>query len=532
VQSINENDPVAIVSFDSQVRLEQDFTTDTEQLLSVIDGLQVSGRTALYDAAVQAVQVANNAPTPRRAIVLLSDGAEFGGLSMSSREAGLEVAQQAGVPVFTIGLGFGTDRTYLEGLSVGTNASFFESPTPDELAEIYTGLAALFRTQYIITIESDIPGDGTEYEFTLTAETPDGTTPADTGTIRAPIPVPIVRLDEAQFATAFSEATTIAPTILADDELESIIVSIDDTPIETADDGSFTLDPLEYPPGDYTLSVTATDIDGDSGSASTTFSTAALASDVSFVFEADEPLTEPTTVIVNADGQTPATSATYAIIGDDISELFEENTDAENDFPLTIDPINYAPADYTLTVGVVNEGGATANLNQAFTVGAVAPRDVSFDNIADDTEITETTDIVISAETQVGADIDSITLSYTDADGNTVTLDDTTLNPATLQPGVIELMATVTDTNGQTATGTSAVTIAALPPVITIGDIESPLMDNTAVDITIESQTPILSVEYNFGDDINISRSPDANGDYPAIPLDIQTIGAGDAVLV
>src|SRR5690606_32371961 len=118
-----------------------------------------------------------------------------GGNSQVGRDAASLEALTRGVPVYTIGLGFGTDRTYLENLSTGTNARFYESPTSDELEGIYQELAALLRSQYVITLNADIPLDGTEYDFGIQVTTDAGTAEA-TSTLRAPIPVPVVRLPD------------------------------------------------------------------------------------------------------------------------------------------------------------------------------------------------------------------------------------------------------------------------------------------------------------------------------------------------
>ncbi|NJM85514.1 MAG: VWA domain-containing protein, partial [Leptolyngbyaceae cyanobacterium RM2_2_21] len=86
------------------------YTTDKAQLLNVIDTLPFGGQTALYQAGADAVEIAARAPNPRRVVVLLSDGAEFGGISRAARGGALELAEIRGVPVYTIGLGFGIDQ--------------------------------------------------------------------------------------------------------------------------------------------------------------------------------------------------------------------------------------------------------------------------------------------------------------------------------------------------------------------------------------------------------------------------------------
>jgi hypothetical protein len=232
----------------------------------VIAGLNARGETALYQGAYDAVEVAAASPTPRRALILLSDGAEYGGESEVGRDAAAARALELGVPVYTIGLGFGIDRTYLNSLSSATGSQYYESPAPEELTQIYTDLAAKLRSQYVITLETDLPLDGTQYTLALRVTTPNGTADA-AATLRAPIPVPILQLPE--LTDPLTETTEIRATLLADDPVESVSFQInDDEPVITsADSPAISIDPVGYLPGDYLLTVSATDEDGDTGSA-------------------------------------------------------------------------------------------------------------------------------------------------------------------------------------------------------------------------------------------------------------------------
>ncbi len=216
VENIGPSDPVAIMTFGTHVRVAQDYTTDKATLLSVIDSVYAAGETALYQAAYEATQLAAQSPTPRRAVILLSDGAEYGANSTVARDDAVQEAIVRGVPIYTIGLGYGFDRTYLQQLSGSTNAGNYESPTPDQLTQIYTDLAAKLRSQYVITLDAPLPLDGTEYELGLQVTTPDGTVQAST-TLRAPIPVPVVQLPALD--QPLTEPTQITATILHDDPL-------------------------------------------------------------------------------------------------------------------------------------------------------------------------------------------------------------------------------------------------------------------------------------------------------------------------
>ena len=110
VNALGPDDPIAIVTFSNDATVLREFTTDKADLLAAIDGLVPFGQTALYDGAATGIELAAEAPYPRRAVILLSDGAEYGGASLTGRENAPELSPVRGVPVYTIGLGFGLDQ--------------------------------------------------------------------------------------------------------------------------------------------------------------------------------------------------------------------------------------------------------------------------------------------------------------------------------------------------------------------------------------------------------------------------------------
>jgi len=155
----------------------------------------------------------------------LSDGAEFGGRSQAARTDALAAALGRGVPVYTIGLGFGFDRTYLQQISGGTSANFDESPTADELITIYRNLASKLRSQYIITLDaSSILVDGNTYGLDIQAISGEAIDVAR-AELRAPIPVPIVSLGELP-SEPIAEPVEIPVTVLADDPVSNFSFSL------------------------------------------------------------------------------------------------------------------------------------------------------------------------------------------------------------------------------------------------------------------------------------------------------------------
>ncbi|MCU0496375.1 MAG: VWA domain-containing protein [Anaerolineae bacterium] len=378
VNSIGENDPVAIITFDTETRLVQDYTTDKQILLDTIANLRFGGQTDLYNAAVEGILKAAEAPTPRRAMILLSDGAQFGDGETLREAAGAEAAVR-GVPIYTIGLGYGTDRTYLQELSAATNARNYESPTPDQLTDIYSQLASLFRSQYVLTLNVPVPLDGTVYEFGLQAVTPFGDTAIMTSTLRAPIPVPLITFENPP-TTPIGDLTTITATIRADDETTLTAARLGDAPLEgpfeviESDQMGLTyrwqasIDPFVSPPGETTLRLTVTDATGDTVSVDQPITIAALparatiAPDLASLGEIDTPVI----VTVTVEEQTPTDSVTFAVDGE---TMF--TTDSAP-FEFMIVPEDYSAGEHQLTITLTSESGATVDLDQTFTI-AVLP---------------------------------------------------------------------------------------------------------------------------------------------------------------
>lgn len=518
VESIGENDPVAIVTFGNRARLVLDYTTDKDVLLRTIDNLSFGGRTALYDGAVLGIEVAADAPVPRRAVILLSDGAEYGRLSRNERDAAIESARVNGVTVYTIGLGFGIDRSYLQELATGTNARNYESPSPDELTMIYGELAGLFRSQYVLTLDAqDIALDGTEYDFTLQV----GQSNEASSVIRAPIPVPIVDLPDSLFEQPITEVTTVTPEVIADDEIASVEVLLRGVRIILDENGSFVIDPANFAPGIYSLAARAIDVDGDSGTDEGDFEVGAIASNVSFnqTF-GDEAITDTQIVTLTTSGQTPVVNAVYGVLNDSVTDVAPATTDIDNGFPFILDPFNYEAGTYTLRADVTNEAGITSTATQSIIIGSIAPRSVAVTGLETGTDITEPVTIAIDATTQPGTDITSIQVAL--PDGTDIS-DDLTIIPAQLPPGETDLTVTITDSNGSSSTETVTVTIGTLPPEIQIGAISNVISSTVTTTVEAHSQTPITDVSYRFDDGETVSVSAFGS----SITIDPAVLGDG-----
>jgi VWFA-related protein len=526
VNSIGPNDPVAVVTFDTDERLIQDYTTDKTVLVNAINALGFGGKTALYDAGVLAVETASRSPEPRRAVIILSDGAEFGGRSSSERGAALSRALAEGVPVYTVGLGFGIDRTYLQELAGGTNGQFHESPTPDELLEIYNTLARTLRSQYIITLETDLAADGSTYQLGLRATRGEEVTAVSTS-VRAPVLVPIVSIPDLPIA-AISEPTEITGEVIADDGVTQAEILVNGVSVATFTQPPYSaiIDPVAFPPGPVDVTFTATDSNGDTGTVTEFIEIAALPSQVTVNGLPEGELREPVEISVDVTGQTVPVETNFLIDG----ELAD--ADVLGPFTILLDPYRLAPGERTLTAQVTNAGGVTTNVEAPLTVAALPPEGSvvlpaeSAQPYADPVEIGVVTGRAQGSIRTIIARLNGVVLASAANRAETAF----TIDPTALQPGTNTVEVLIRDAYGTETVLTQDIEIAALPPTVAFANLEvgETLSENRTVEVVASSvQTPITSVVYRLDGTEVLTQTEEPF----TLDLDVAALGDGPHIL-
>jgi len=154
VNELAPNDRVAVISFSDSVVVVQDYTADRALVLAAIDGLVAQGNTALYQATAVAAFKAVSSTATRKAVVLLSDGADFGGASAATRDESVNAARNAGVPYFTIAQGSDLDLPYLREIADVSRGRLLEAVNPSELQNLYLSIGRLLRNQYVVTFDA------------------------------------------------------------------------------------------------------------------------------------------------------------------------------------------------------------------------------------------------------------------------------------------------------------------------------------------------------------------------------------------
>ena len=491
VEALGPNDQIALAIFDSSFELLVDYTTDKTELLRVIDQLYAGGQTALYDANREGIELALQAPLPRKAVIILSDGGEYGNVSRYTREESIRAATIHGVPVYTVGLGWHIDQRFLEAVSSESNAIFYNLPRPEELVTIYSSLAYLFRTQYIITIDAPVPADGRRYNFTLNVTTADGRSASSGAVLRAPIPVPLLSLPADLFTAALTETTEVMVDIQADQDIASIEYALDGELVST--DDRYVIEPASMTPGTHTLDIAVSDVDGDASAFQVDFEVAALPPTLSTDFEPLEgiALTEAELISVSAGGQTDITTVEFIIDGEIVK------TDREAPYDFSLDPFAWSPGEHVLTLRASNAGGQSAAIDRTFTVDILPPR-IQVDGLTSETVLEASLSGSVLAVGQ--SPIASLSLNADPpihSDSGRLAF---TLNAADFAPGRATVDITAADVMGGEKTETISFEVAALAPTVELSDLiaDEIVTGDREVRVLAGGQTEITRIEAAF----------------------------------
>jgi hypothetical protein len=483
VDQLRDIDEVALVSFSSTVVEIQPMTKDKAAIKAKINALQAGGQTALYDAIAKSVPVAQKSASKRRAIVLLSDGDEFGGLSSSGAKEAYQLANKAGIPVFTIGLGFGINASYLSEVAKTTGGQYYPTPQPSELTKVYTTIATLLRSQYVLTIETASPPNGTTHTFKVQLLGANGATSAP-ATVRYPAPTPVISFGGLDPNTPIDKPTIVTPIIIADNTITAYEYQIDGKTAAGAQSGDvkpLTIEPIKLTPGKHTLSLSATDDKSHTGTGTQDFQVAPLSPEFTIqglksseTIDADRTIT-----LIVSDSQTPTGTASFSIDGVAFGTVDKEP------YNFTIEVLKLAPGKHQLVV----------QLKNATSTGT---KTLDF-NVAPGPQQTATANAIVRATTSARQTLTALptstpTSKFTDTPTTTPQPSLTAVPPTgtvapptntvTLAPSTTPVPPTntalPTDTFTPSATATSTNTPTPLPTsTFTITPSETPVPTNT-----------------------------------------------------
>ncbi len=155
LDGLREEDVAAIYRFDSKVSLVQDFS-NSRDISEKIFEVRSYGMTTLNDAVYKAAMVLKDRPEKRRAIIVLSDGADT--QSGRSADAALKAAMAVNAVIFTVDMASpllspGTRATAagtLKRFAERSGGTFVSSPGGAELRQAFERIVAELGSQYTI----------------------------------------------------------------------------------------------------------------------------------------------------------------------------------------------------------------------------------------------------------------------------------------------------------------------------------------------------------------------------------------------
>ena len=225
LEGLSLEDAAAVVTFGSEVRVLRELSLEREPAIAAVAALQASGNTALYEAVEQSARLASETDLTRRAVVLLTDGENFGDEPAVSRAESIAFAAKSPALFYVVGVGPSIDRLYLEEIAAASGGQFFHAEGAADVPAIYAALEERLRSQFVVTVESAAAAASRarSVEVTLERGLSSVTVTASYGSLRppaAPTPEPTVAVTPSPAAAATPAATTAPITVAQAPETE------------------------------------------------------------------------------------------------------------------------------------------------------------------------------------------------------------------------------------------------------------------------------------------------------------------------
>lgn len=155
LEGLRFDDVTAIYNFDSKISLVQDFSNSRDIHEGIFD-LKASGLTVLNDAIFKAAQELEKRPEKRRAILVLSDGADT--KSARSADKALRAALAVNATIYTVDMSSPNDfsrekmqsQAVLKNFAEKSGGKFIATPGGTALREAFKSIVEELGTQYTI----------------------------------------------------------------------------------------------------------------------------------------------------------------------------------------------------------------------------------------------------------------------------------------------------------------------------------------------------------------------------------------------
>lgn len=175
VRASNPEDQMFVVNFNEDVSLGLPsgtrFSNSADELGNAIWAAPALGKTALYDAVIEALQGLQKGERDKKALIVISDGGD--NASHSKLDRVLKMAEESSAVIYTIGV-FSEDDPdrnpkVLSRLARETGGEAFFPSEPSEMVKICERIAREVREQYTIGYSSMNGKPGVYHAIRVTA---------------------------------------------------------------------------------------------------------------------------------------------------------------------------------------------------------------------------------------------------------------------------------------------------------------------------------------------------------------------------
>ncbi|MBK8467208.1 MAG: VWA domain-containing protein [Chloracidobacterium sp.] len=178
LERLRVTDNATIYNFSSKVELVQDFSNSRDIRYQAFD-LKADGMTALNDAVYKAAEVLSKRLEKRRAIIVLSDGADT--MSKVSESKSLKAALSVNAMIFAVDMSSPDlkpnertqNRGTLTNFAEKTGGRYISTPGGIAMRDAFTRIVEELGTQYTLTYQpSNIKKDGKWHAIELRVSKP------------------------------------------------------------------------------------------------------------------------------------------------------------------------------------------------------------------------------------------------------------------------------------------------------------------------------------------------------------------------
>jgi Ca-activated chloride channel family protein len=158
LSGLRTDDFVSIYNFDSKVLMVQDFSNSRDIREQVFE-LKADGMTVLNDAVYKAAELLSKRAEKRRAIIVLSDGADT--MSKKSADKALQAASLAGATIYTVDMSSISDNSpgrvrnqgILKEFAEKTGGKFVATPGGVAMRDAFKRIVEELGVQYTIAFQ-------------------------------------------------------------------------------------------------------------------------------------------------------------------------------------------------------------------------------------------------------------------------------------------------------------------------------------------------------------------------------------------